>query len=347
MLTTLQAGRGLAAIIVVAYHVSATMGEPQYGGTAAFETLTRYGNLGIDFFFVLSGFIILHAHARDVGHPERLRRYAWKRFVRVFPIYWIYTAGFVAVTAVGLASSDLPGSALGWLSALSLVRLSSETPPLFVAWTLFHEVAFYALFAVALWRRDIGFALLATWAAVCLAIVPHINASTMTPWQTYTASYNVDFLLGMGAYLVWRRAGTIQGKMALGAGVAVVVAALAGDYAGFDNPIRHLSYGIGFTGIVSGAAVLERDGLLVAPGFLRLVGDASYSVYLVHAPMVAATLKVLTRFSLPAELTWGVTFVICMTGTLIAYLVIERSVLAALRSRRFVLGGPRPAQAAA
>lgn len=100
MLKTLQAGRGIAAISVAAYHLSITMGNPRYGGNAAFQAYTNAGDRGVDFFFVLSGFIILFAHIADIGHPEACGRYAYRRFARLFPIYWLYTAIFVLLLFV-------------------------------------------------------------------------------------------------------------------------------------------------------------------------------------------------------------------------------------------------------
>ena len=67
MLRVLQAGRGLAAAGVAAFHLSMTMGVDRYGGVPVFTDFTRQGFRGVDFFFVLSGFIIFFAHFKDLG----------------------------------------------------------------------------------------------------------------------------------------------------------------------------------------------------------------------------------------------------------------------------------------
>ena len=69
MLRVLQAGRGLAAAGVAAFHLSMHMGVDRYGGVSVFTDFTRQGFRGVDFFFVLSGFIIFFAHFEDLGHP--------------------------------------------------------------------------------------------------------------------------------------------------------------------------------------------------------------------------------------------------------------------------------------
>lgn len=54
-LYSLQQGRGLAAMAVVLFHLSIMMGLPRYFGRPLFSDYTWRGNLGVDFFFVLSG----------------------------------------------------------------------------------------------------------------------------------------------------------------------------------------------------------------------------------------------------------------------------------------------------
>jgi peptidoglycan/LPS O-acetylase OafA/YrhL len=164
-LNSLQVGRGLAALSVVAFHLSTALGDPRYGGTRVFSLYTRRGNLGVDFFFVLSGFIILHAHKADLGRPARLGRYLYRRFVRLYPIYWLYTLVLTTLVLTTLVAAGqavvlkLPQTLAGWVSAVFLIRLSQESPPLGVAWTLFHEVAFYLFFSLAILNRRLGIAM--------------------------------------------------------------------------------------------------------------------------------------------------------------------------------------------
>ncbi len=62
--------------------------------------LFAFGHAGVDFFFVLSGFIILHVHAGDIGRPVRLGHYLQRRFTRVYPFYWVVF--LLALLAMGL-----------------------------------------------------------------------------------------------------------------------------------------------------------------------------------------------------------------------------------------------------
>ncbi|QCI79312.1 acyltransferase [Hankyongella ginsenosidimutans] len=75
------------------------MRPEQYSGRPAFDDLFSKGFVGVDFFFVLSGFIICFVHYKDMSRPDRLPRYAWRRLTRVLPTYWVV---FVAALAMNL-----------------------------------------------------------------------------------------------------------------------------------------------------------------------------------------------------------------------------------------------------
>lgn len=143
-LKTLQQGRGLAAMAVVAFHLSLLLGDTRYLNDAVFLKFTQRGNLGVDFFFVLSGFIIVFAHYKDINHPARVSDYLLKRFTRLFPVYWLYTAIFCSLVAIGFGSASIvPETLSNWISTLFLIRLDSFELPIVPAWTLIHELAFY------------------------------------------------------------------------------------------------------------------------------------------------------------------------------------------------------------
>ena len=86
-LLSVEAARGAAAVLVLLVHSSAMLAAPKYFGEMPFYGLFKFGHAGVDFFFVLSGFIIFHVHRTDLGNPARLGKYLARRFVRIFPTY--------------------------------------------------------------------------------------------------------------------------------------------------------------------------------------------------------------------------------------------------------------------
>jgi exopolysaccharide production protein ExoZ len=80
--------RGLAAVLIVMHHADHLLWQDRYGGIRPFHGLFGEFHVGVDFFFVLSGFIIAWVHWGDIGRRSRLRHYAARRFTRIYPAYW-------------------------------------------------------------------------------------------------------------------------------------------------------------------------------------------------------------------------------------------------------------------
>lgn len=329
MLKCLQAGRGIAALAVVAFHLSVNFGDPRYGVQPLAGGLSQYGYLGVDFFFVLSGFIILNAHLKDVGRPHRWRTYIWRRFVRVYPIYWIYLTIMCALLLLGAARTIQPPHDLAaWFSAYSLVKTSSETPPLLVAWTLFHEIAFYFAFSTLILNRWLGLALLCAWAAACAVMFHYTGAGGDSALAVYTSAFNLEFFMGMGAYALYRH--NKYPVLLLAAGAAVIIAVVATARGVVDHDI----FGIGCALLIAGATILEARGRLATPAALVLLGGGSYTIYLVHVPiedtiMRFADLGGLSKI-VPSPVIWWGILLVTVALAYAAWFVIERPLQAAL-----------------
>jgi len=318
---------------VAAFHLSIMMAAARYGGTHVFGELSRYGKHGVDFFFVLSGFIILLAHARDLGHPGAWGRYLTRRFVRVFPVYWLYTLVFVVVLMLaGGTDASMPDRPLDWLTSLSLVRFSDASPPLGQAWTLFHELAFYAVFSMLILNRWLGALALAGFVAVSVAFHPGPHDAARTAWNVYTSGYNLYFVLGMLAWLLYRRGG--KGLAETGAGLALAVAALA---ASWRQGVSPLALAAGLALMLAGLAKLERAACLAVPRWLAFVGNASYSIYLTHINVEGLLLKITARLHVVQVLGPALSYVVLLAATgavgCLAYVLVERPLLAVLAKR--------------
>lgn len=275
-LSGIEAGRGVAAVLVVLYHVSrhldAAFGAPWL--KAAFQ----FGHAGVDFFFVISGFIILFVHYADVGTPGRIIHYAGRRFTRLMPTYWVALALTVALLLAG-GHHDLSLSHLAWSASL----LPSNQPMVLgIAWTLRFEILFYALFAVLILSRPAGSLVFAIWLSATVgASVASIDSSWL-PRQFYDA-FALEFFFGMSAAYVLRNYTVPRARLVLATGLALfgLVAALE-DFQlldGYGNVAR-VAYGIPAAILVLGIAEADRQNRLYVPSVLRRLGTASYSIYI-------------------------------------------------------------------
>jgi peptidoglycan/LPS O-acetylase OafA/YrhL len=334
MIKTLQLGRGLAAVSVIAFHLSYMMASPKYGGQAILADYTRHGHYGVEFFFVLSGFIILFAHINDLGRPQALGTFLYRRFVRLFPTYWLYTAILTGMILLGLGNSSIPATVEGWFSALTLVRIDGSAPPLAPAWSLFHEVVFYLVFSILILNFRLGLLAFALFVCTGLFLQEITIEGHRTPLSVYGSVYNVFFVFGMAAYKLYQRAG--NGVPELVAGAALVWAAFW--LASGDNSLtRPVVVGLGFALLLAGITKFERAGYIGVPKFFVYLGDASYSVYLIQIPVMGAMLKLMRKAQEYTELSPYVVYVIVLVATTAigccAYSVIERHIMSQLRRR--------------
>jgi exopolysaccharide production protein ExoZ len=333
MIKSLQAGRGLASLAVAGFHLGGVcVLLPRMRG-ALLPALFRNGNAGVDFFFVLSGFIIMLVHERDIGHPERLLRYLRNRFVRVYPIYWLYTALMIAAILAGVSSGALPPTVWGWFSTVTLVRVSEVATPLSVAWTLFYEIAFYAIFATLIFNRKLGFALLGVWlAAVAIVHMATAQTGVESVWLSHLC---LNFFIGMGACWLHTRLDrpTALVWCAIG-GVTLVAAFAMADTlpASFFGSAIAIACGVTITGL----AALE-SGKTWNLGPLTALGGASYTLYLAHVHIESPMLKTLSRVQFLAGVSSDILFVAVLGATVMIsyalYLAFEVPLQRALRAK--------------
>jgi len=271
-----EAGRGLAATSVVLYHTARHVAQSQ---PAPWLThLFQFGHAGVDFFFVISGFIILHVHRADIGRPARLRHYAARRFTRVFPAYWV---ALVLTVLLGLGSHVHRVPSGGDFLASIFLLPAHAAPLLGIAWTLQYEIFFYAVFAVLIANRTAGVAALLAWLAWIALGTAGMAASFVPP--SLSGVYNLEFFAGMAAAFALARFRLRAPLWWLSGGIVLfAVAAAAEDMGRLDGyaDMARLAYGIPAALIVLGAAARERDHAMMLPGLLRTLGTASYSIYL-------------------------------------------------------------------
>lgn len=330
--------------MVVFFHVNIIMAMPEYGGVSIYDPIASLGSLGVEYFFVISGFIIFFAHHKDIGVPARASNYARKRFTRIYPIYWLYTAVFVAMGAVGLGHPDYVRTFWNLASSMLLIGIDdSASPPLKVAWTLFYEVRFYLAFLVLIWNRKAGIFLFALWIAAILV------SNLLYRGQVIAALdvRNIAFLTGGLAFWVYHlRLGAERRRHRLL--VLGVVLSVAGSYArlewthAFVGAYQAIDvvFSFAFALILLALAEMERAGELKIPALPVLIGNASYSVYLVHSAVISAGIIVLIKLGLPARLgphgTFWVLFVGAAFGGVCAYVLVESPLLKLLRRVSFL-----------
>jgi exopolysaccharide production protein ExoZ len=327
----IEAARGIAAVLVAAYHGSRLVAQPRYAGVIPAGGMFGDFDKGVDFFFVLSGFLITWVHWNDVGRPSRLRHYLSRRFIRIYPVYWLALLFPLAGSALHVRESAVPLTVDLVVSSIFLLP-GKQQPVLGVAWTLVYEVLFYGAFACAiLTGRRAAACAAAVWAALIMA-VSILGISAPFPSSFLASPFILEFLMGVAVAILLRRISVSSPRaLAMGGAALFVVFMLAriDRFVSVGELGPRLFFGPCAAAFVAGSVEWERSGPTSVPRWLGLLGGASYSIYLIHStvePIVMRAVWSYIRTVSPLIITVGLTCVGTLAGT-VFHLAVEKPVL--------------------
>ena len=282
--TVIQALRGIAALWVVLFHLEKS--EAIAGLTAQLPvwltfSVFRYGNAGVAVFFVLSGFVIAHSLNGKTMTGAEWGRFAARRSVRLDPPYWASIALVVGIDSVLAlahgATAALPSSGRVTAHVLYLQEILYVPEIQIVYWTLTYEIQFYLVFAASIWAgQRWGVSKAVDYLLFGLALWSAFQASEWAPHGLFVNRWH-GFMLGVLAY----RAGVHRSSYWL---FAILVAVTA--YGASTTPDV---FGVPCVGAALLLYLAARSNWLT--GGLRarpwqLLGSISYSLYLVHLPII-------------------------------------------------------------
>jgi len=301
-LNLLQVYRGIAAVLVVLVHL--TQMSAKRLDQVAFFNLFVAGWSGVDYFFVLSGFIMVYVHRSAIGKKDQLKSFLVKRAVRIYPIYWIIT---LTVWCLFLVIPDFANNqdlSLGKVIASLLLIPQNDKFILEVGWTLTYEIFFYLLFSLAIWLKPKhSVPILSGW---LLVTILHYRKIVKFPdslffLETVFGEMNLELVLGcLAAYIVIKYKNKISKYRWILFGIAnlgyVILEVLASwGKLGFG---RIPTFGVLATLLIIGATSIDLKDSPKIPYFLIFLGDASYSIFLTHMPLLSAITKILQKANL-------------------------------------------------
>lgn len=279
-----------AALAVVLYHYtfSGFYGHYMPVSFGGFSLVTRYGYLGVDLFFLISGFVVLLS---AWGRPPD--RFVISRMVRLYPAYW------VAVTLTALVIALLGGRNYSVTPTVYAANMTMANQAVHIAnvdvvyWTLWAEIRFYVvvlvLSALGITKgRVIG--LMWAWLAATgieeLRVLPasvtgHLDIMVQAQWAHY-------FIAGMALCLVYRYGWSVQ------LGVIFVLAYANAIYraigfaaqvsARYHQTIHPLPVAVIVTCIfIVMALIASRATVRLQRRWFVAAGALTYPLYLVHA----------------------------------------------------------------
>jgi peptidoglycan/LPS O-acetylase OafA/YrhL len=325
-LELIQVFRGMAALMVMLFHLTMT----NHFYSPYLENVFGFGHSGVDFFFVLSGFVMLYAHWDQAGEVRRVWRFLALRAVRIYPIYWVVLAVTVATFWWHPPMRSLEPSVLR-----SAVLLSDpEVPIIPIAWTMTFELVFYAFFALYFVIGAWLFALLTIgWAAALAAQVTQI---AYWPYPILLNPLVGEFLLGcLAAFLVKR----LDRKHVSGWWIILVLTLCAAvahaELIGAIDGYSH--YALPYFLLIWAGAAYDHANRQRYPRLLVLIGEASYSIYLTHYGLIAVFAETVDYYrptaSVYPNLTLNLVAIAIVGVGILVHTRVERPILTAFRRR--------------
>lgn len=266
-----------------------------------------------------------------------------KRLARIFPTLWFVTALLIPVY---LLHPEVINSSKGPPNiALSFLLLPDQNPfLLYPAWTLVHEIMFYAIMFFALsFPRAHGLRIifLTIGSFVFLGYTNFLGQGLCLPnpvIQRVASELNGEFLFGILIYFAFRRNSMPLAATSLTAGALL---AFASSFCFLDSQTtlpRLLYLGIPSALFVYGMVGIEKNKpSLKFPRIMLFLGTISYSLYLIHVPILGLIIVLWRAFGLKEVVpVWGLlmvwTLVVTIASTLL-FLLIEQPSLKLLRRR--------------
>jgi exopolysaccharide production protein ExoZ len=344
-LTSVQCLRGVAALMIVLFH-AITHYENTRSPQGNVLTLTA----GVDIFFVISGFLMLYAFHRS---PARTgERFFVDRLVRITPMYWLLSLVVVLIALI-LPNAMKNGKLEFWHALLSffyvpvLHPVSGMYEPILIpGWTLNYEVFFYAIFAVGLWLAKGRMAVLFSFTVLTISTIAMLPQVIAVPGilSFYTAGIIFEFVYGIVICLIFLNTPRLSFPVCIGL-IAIGIFGLWLSL-GYGHVFpRQVTAGIPAALIFLGTVNLRVDPEQRTASVIRLIGDSSYSLYLVH-PLVVSALGQTWRKLAPATLVGGQTMfatlaaLVCIGVAIPLYIWVEEPIIE-FAKRRF---GGRPSR---
>lgn len=283
-LHSLQLYRAIAVLFVVFHHIVDAIKQYHTKEFVILNFIGDLGKYGVDYFFILSGFIISYTTLFRINEENGVQKYLKNRIIRIYAPYLPVSIGLLILFAI---FSNLSNSNTDVSLFSSLTLLPYGRPALSVAWTLIFEMVFYVFYAIRFYGRRTFRITLFIWIGIIILSNIIFSKSTLNSnglLSVLTSFYNLEFFLGMLlAYLYSKK--IIFNKTMINS--IALFFCLFFLYLKWDEDILPYSFSSNFVfsifvGLIIYSTVFFYKIKLHSKNVLMLIGNASYSIYLTH-----------------------------------------------------------------
>jgi peptidoglycan/LPS O-acetylase OafA/YrhL len=291
--------RGLAALSIMAYHFTGWGLGPNEADTL----LGRAGIYGVGIFYALSGMTLHHVYGERLAlSMPSLANFFRKRVLRIYPLLWIASIASIIIHRMHPTPLDL---FLNLSGLFGFIRWDVYFTT--GAWSIGNELAFYSVFPLLVWLAQRNRALLSAAILVAFGFYAWFAFYRIDParpiqdqWADYANPLNQGFLFIAGFAISFASARARIPKMAvwmlLIAGLALFIGLPAeGDLATIASGWSRMAFTLSILMICTASYHLPSGAPPLVDRGLNLLGNISYSLYLLHPIVFSVVNRYLSR----------------------------------------------------
>lgn len=309
-----QALRGIAAFMVVMVHNRSVLLDTAAGKAVANHVLLPMG-MGVDLFFIISGFLMVLTTRNFDGTKAYAWRFVAKRAARICPLFAVVTLMAVAVDHHGVHGFTNPSIFLPYLEGLAFIPHNPAASGIYfqmavgVAWTLCFECYFYLVFAACMLFGRWRYGVMAAWFALTLMAIPlfrggynlGVASQPLVEWSRY-ANLLInpivwDFTVGMAAGWLYGSRFKIKQRAVVYATMALLFAILllGWNRIGMVNFFGPHGWAVPVAILFLGMVMLAKIDAAKVPAWSVWMGEISYSLYLSHVYVFEVLYRITTH----------------------------------------------------
>jgi len=351
-LAWLQALRGIAALLVVFVHARYYFSWTPTQNFA--NALMRPGAMGVDLFFLISGFIMVLTTADAAGKPREALRFLAKRIARIWPVYAVLAVlGIQAIMPLAYFADTAHLADFG--KSLLFLPVAPYSPPFYglpygLGWTLNFEIYFYLVFGISMLAGRLRWPVFFGWLGISLIGLPLLAVGHFSLKVDHDYHFSLGYLnqatnpiiwvfgAGVAAGLLYRTRLSLADCLATRCLVCFLVAfALWWSYSGVSTIHGITEWGGPLAVALTVFALASKNLDIQVPEPLMWLGEVSFSLYLAHPVaqgIVTRILDGMRRHDLTQ--TWShilFTTVLALVFAAISHALLERGLSEWVKAR--------------